>query len=148
MSEERRQILNMLAEGKINADEAEKLLVAIEKDRSDGRQEAGACSGPTESGKKLKSFCILVEPKEGSPGGKKEKVNIRIPIQIIRAGMKLGSILPRGAKEKVNEVLKEKGIKLDLNNLNGDAAEKLFCGLGEFSIDIDDENEKVRIYCE
>ena len=33
MNEQRRQILEMLAEGKINADEAERLIAALERDR-------------------------------------------------------------------------------------------------------------------
>jgi hypothetical protein len=148
MSEERRQILDMLAEGKINAEEAEKLLMAIEKDASQKQEKPEFVSDSTESGKKLKSLCIMVESKTGTSGGKKEKVNIKVPIQIIRAGIKLGSVLPGDAKEKVNEALKNKGIDLDLNNLVGDTTEKLYRGLAELNIDIDDENNKVRIYCE
>ena len=148
MSEERRQILDMLAEGKINTEEAEKLLMAIEKDTSQKQKKPEFISGSTESGKKLKSFCIMVESKAGNSDGKIEKVNIKVPIQIIRAGIKLGSVLPGDAKEKVNEALKNKGIDLDFNNLAGDTTEKLYRGLAELNIDIDDKDNRVRIYCE
>jgi len=43
-----------------------------------------------------------------------EKVNIRIPFQLLRAGIKLASVVPVDVQGKVNDALKEKGINIDL----------------------------------
>jgi hypothetical protein len=142
MSEERRKILNMLAEGKISADEAERLLEALGKRESGGESEGKI--QPQHKGK-LKCLKIQVEPKSGES---KDKVNIKIPLQIIRAGIKLGSVIPGNTKDKINEALQEKGIALDINDLKGDSLETILESLCEMSIDVDDDDEKVRICCE
>ena len=81
MNEERRKILDMLAEGKISVDEAEKLLAAISSD------EAGQKRSDEESvtGVKLpfKYLRVQVEPGSGSGGG--ERVNLhRLPLNQFR----------------------------------------------------------------
>ncbi len=139
MSEERRKILNMLAGGKITASDAEKLLDALNK-----REPAEEKEKPTVK-RKMKCLKIEVKPKGDN---KKEKVNITIPLQVIRAGIKLGAVLPSGAKDKVNEALREKGISLDVNELKGDSIEGILESLSEMSIDVDDDDESVRIFCE
>ena len=139
MSEERQKILNMLAEGKITADDAEKLLDALNKRESTEVEEKSVHKG------KMKFLKIQVEPKSGE---KKDKVNIKIPLQIIRAGIKLGSVIPGEAKDRINEALQEKGIALDINDLKGDSIEGILESLSEMSIDVDDDDEKVRIFCE
>jgi len=55
MSEERMRILNLLAEGKISAEEAEKLLAASEK----------AVKAPNVKSAAGKYFYVQVDPKEG-----------------------------------------------------------------------------------
>ena len=43
MNEERRQVLQMLAEGKVTADEAERLIDALERDEPDPDQDREDC---------------------------------------------------------------------------------------------------------
>jgi len=96
MSEERRKILEMLQEGKISVDEAERLLSALSSPEVEERE------SPSEKGK-LKYLRILVEPGPGSE--EKERVNVRVPLKLIRAGLKLASFIPKHAQTKVNEEL-------------------------------------------
>lgn len=139
MSEDRQRILKMLADGKISVAEAESLLDAL-KQRS---SEEGI---QTEREKKvLKYLRIQVDP--GAHGGK-EKVNIRVPLQLIRAGAKLASVIPSDARDKANQALHEKGVGFDLNDLTGENLDKVIETLGELSIDVDSEDEKVKIFCE
>jgi hypothetical protein len=142
MSEERKKILNMLAEGKISADDAERLLDALNK-RESG-DDGGEKIQPQHKGK-LKCLKIQVEPKSGES---KDKVNIKIPLQIIRAGIKLGSVIPDDAKNKINEALHEKGINLDVNELEGDSIDRVLESLAEMKINVDDDKDVVRIFCE
>jgi hypothetical protein len=151
MSEQKKKILGMLAEGKISVDDAERLLAAVDKG------EATGATGPAEhpesepkAGRKPKFLCVKVNAKEGKSigHGKHEHVNIRIPIALIKAGVKLGSVLPDSAKGKVSEKLGSHGIALDLNNLSGDSLDEFLEALQQTHIDIDDEDESVKICCE
>jgi hypothetical protein len=135
MSDERRRVLDMLAGGKISAAEAERLIEKLEEsaDRSGTRQaEIGGSVGT-----RVKYLRVVIEGRDGRP------VNIRIPLSLVRAGLRLGAMLPADANEK----LAERGIDLSaLSNLDG---EELFRALEELAIDIDSsDGEHVRIFCE
>ena len=95
MQEDRKRILNLLAEGKITAEEADRLLGAIAV--SPGGV-GGADSPPAEK-TRINYLRIIVEPL--GEDGKGERVNIRIPLRLLRAGMKLTSLLPKSAGEKI-----------------------------------------------
>ena len=137
MSEERKQILEMLAEGKISVDETARLLDAI--NQNDAEQNTKPLSD-----KKPKFLHVQVE---GCKGSKHENVNIKIPIMILKAGMKLGSLMPDKAKDKFSTHLGEKGINLDLGKLESADIDIIVEALSETSIDVDADDEKVRIYC-
>ncbi len=146
MSDDRSQILNMLKEGKISVSEAEELLDAIGKSSDDsGVVKKGA--SPPSSRKNPKYLHIKVE-EAGKNGGKGENVNIRVPIQLLRAGVKLASVIPDKAKSKVDTALKDKGLNISFDDLEGDKLNELVESLAELSIDIDSEDEKVTIFCE
>jgi hypothetical protein len=139
MGQERKQILEMLSSGKISTDEAESLLEALESGKVADEPKELETSGETP-----KYLRIEVEPKYG-PG---EHVNIKIPIKIIRAGVKLKSILPASAKAKVNTALGEKGMQINLDEINSESLDKILEALADFKINYEDNKEKVRIYCE
>jgi hypothetical protein len=139
MSNERARILKMLAEGKISVDEAGELLDALSTATAAAETPVAAATG------KPKYLRVQVDP--GNRAGK-EKVNIRVPLQLIRAGAKLTSIIPGEAREKVNRALREKGVEVDLNDLSSGGMDGIIEALTELSIDVDDGDEKVRIFCE
>jgi DNA-directed RNA polymerase subunit F len=139
MSEERKKILEMLANGKISVEEAEKLLSAISE--SDGE----SIPGTKTEASKLKYLRVVVEPGPGSTN--EERVNIRVPIKLIRAGIKLASLLPNDVQGKVDGALKEKGISLDFSQINEENLEEIVESLRDLTVDVEGE-ERVRIYCE
>jgi CRISPR/Cas system Type II protein with McrA/HNH and RuvC-like nuclease domain len=140
MNEERKKILEMLAEGKINADEAERLISALE---SAGVTDSGELRSAT--GTPLRYLRVLVEP--GKDSENHEKVNIRVPLKLIRAGLKLTSFIPKDAQHKVNQALQEQGINADFTNLKPDDLEEIVHQLNDLSIDVEGK-ETVRVYCE
>ena len=143
MNKEKRKILEMLQKGKINVDEAERLLSAISGNSTTASdQESISTISP---GRKLKYLRVLVEPTSDSKNG--ERVNIRVPINLIRAGLKLASFIPKHAQEKVDEALKEKGIGMDINKLKPEDLEELIMNLNDLQVEVEGE-EKVRIFCE
>lgn len=135
MNEERKKVLEMLANGKISADEAERLLEALENRTS----ETSPTTPPTGTGLPKYLF-VKVDSKSG------DKVNIRVPIKLIQAGIKLKSLLPQDAQDKINAKLSEKGINLD--DFNTDNLKDLLDALTELEVNVDDQKgDKVRIYC-
>ena len=80
---------------------------------------------------------VLVNSSDG------DEVNIRVPLQLVRAGLKLSTVLPNDAKEKITE----KGI--DLSKLGELEGEALIEALRELSVDVDSsDGDVVRIFCE
>jgi hypothetical protein len=139
MAEERKKILEMLAAGKLSVDEAERLLEAV------GGDEPSASPGP---GAVAKSRCkylrVLVED-----GPKGEKVNVRVPLGLIRAGIKLGGLIPEGARGRVNEAMRAKGLDFDLDSLDAKTVEELMMAFSELKVDATSgAGESVRLFCE
>jgi len=129
----------MLANGKISIEEAERLLAAISE------PERESFPGKRTEASKLKYLRVVVEPGPGSE--KDERVNIRVPIKLIRAGIKLASLLPNDVQGKVDGALKEKGISLDFSQINKENLEEIVESLRDLTVDVEGQ-ERVRIYCE
>ncbi|MCK5126994.1 MAG: hypothetical protein KAR42_12125 [candidate division Zixibacteria bacterium] len=143
MSEEKKKILQMLSDGKIDVEQAEKLLTAVGK--SSDREPNEAKTKPSGNGKP-KFLRVKVIPKEGHRH--KEEVNIKIPVMLIKAGIKIGSVIPGKSQDKISEHLKKRGLDVDLGKLDDNSLDAILTALGETAIDINDEKERVRIYCE
>jgi hypothetical protein len=139
MSEERKKILEMLAEGKINVEEAEKLLSAISESPSES-----TASEKTDK-VRLKYLRVIVEPGPGSDNT--ERVNVRVPIKLIRAGIKFASLLPKDVQGKVDDALKESGISLDFSQIKDENMEEIVESLRDLTVDVEGK-ERVRVFCE
>ena len=142
MIENRKRVLDMLAEGKITSDEAERLLYAI--DRPPASSET-AEEQPRPAAKYLR---VVVEPGVDGGGNGGERVNIRIPMALIRAGVKLAALMPADAATGINEALRTKGLDLDVRSLKTDELDKLIDALRDLEVDVDSPDERVRIYVE
>jgi hypothetical protein len=147
MTDNTKRILELVAQNKISVDEAQKLLDLVEKEHTaENKQDI------PETGKTWKDvpkyLRVVVEPAGGDHSGSgSERVNIRVPVALIRAGMKLTSLIPSDAVEKANVALKEKGIDMDLNKIKAADIEPLIDALSELEIEVNDE-KKVRVYME
>ncbi|GAA5021580.1 SHOCT-like domain-containing protein [Streptomyces siamensis] len=143
MNEQRRQVLQMLAEGKITADEAERLIDALE------RQQPEAPQG-TESRAKArpKYLRVVVNAADDSSGDGQSRVNIRVPLQLLRAGVRLTSLIPPQARAKVNAQLNQSGVPIDLAELKPQHLEELIEQIDDLTVDVDDPDGKVQIFCE
>ena len=161
MNTERMKILEMLKEGKISAEDADRLLdklaqldrepedddVVIDEDSIHGAV-ASAVATAKEAAQAVKLkvkakasgrkfFCIKINTANG------KNINLRLPLAVAKAGVKLSALLPQSATDS----LKEKGINLDeLTQLKGD---ELTGAIEELDINIDtDEGDSIRIFCE
>jgi hypothetical protein len=148
MSEHRRQILQMLAEGKISADEAERLIAAAEEPAS-----AGPANG-SESDAKPRPKYLRVQVDSEDDGGHDgpTKVNVRVPMQLLRAGVKLAGLIPAQALDRANDAMHKEGIAIDLTQIKPENLEDLIENLSDLSVDVDQKDRenkvKVKVFCE
>lgn len=143
MNEQRRQILQMLAEGKITADEAERLIDALEREQPESPP--GATPRPKPRPKYLR---VVVNSEDDSGGDGPSRVNVRVPLQLLRAGVRLTSLIPPQALTQVNTKLHESGVPIDLTQLKPQQLEELIEHLDDLTVDVDEPGTTVRVFCE
>lgn len=147
MSENKKKILDMLAQNKISADEAYRLLDVIE---SGGSKQEGTDKGGAAMKAKAKYLRVTVLPdSEKEHSGNVDRVNVRVPMSLIRAGIKLTSLIPPEARDKVNSALREKGIDFDVRNVKPEDVEELIEALSDLEVDVlSSKGEKVKVFVE
>ena len=133
MSQEARQVLEMLAEGKVNVQEAEQLLQAVAAGRSE------------EKASEPRYFRILIN-KPAHDGKKAENVNIKVPMTVVRGGLRLGALFPGMLGKK--KIQLENGTELDLSKIHYTDLEAMIKDIGELTVDVDGGDAQVRIRCE
>lgn len=146
MSESEKKILEMLANKKISVDDAYRLLSAL-------RGESGAPEGTratdTAAKSKPKYLRVSVVPGPGHEHDEDaEVVNVRVPISLIRSGMKFSSLLPSEAREKVTDALQNKGIDFDMRNLKPEDLEAIIEALSELEVNVVSSKEVVKVFVE
>jgi len=140
MLEERRRILNMLAAGKISATDADGLLAAMAETKM-----LPPATEVLAAPKSPKYLRVQVEEHDGD----NSKVNIRVPLNLIRAGVRLAALLPAGLHDQINKAMKENGVDFDISKVKPENLEELVDHLPELTVDVDGgKGDKVRIYCE
>ena len=137
----------MLAAGKVNAEQAERLISALDRDESNGATTAVATQPrPTSKAKYLR---VVVD---GTQEGHPLKVNVRVPLQLLRAGVRLSSLIPTQAQGAVNDALRKEGFSLDLSQIKPENIEELIDGLNELTVEVEaadgSDPIKVRVFCE
>ena len=164
MSDEVTQILAMLSDGKITAEEAEKLINALRPatagpsfsfdpgmgfgafggmGRGRGPRRRKWRSHRRHRGHDPRFLRIIVDEDQD---GHKERVNIKVPLKLLRAGISLGGLMPKEAKDKISEALRAKGIEVDPFSLEGSDADEIIEALSDLEIDVDGSGKKVRIH--
>ncbi len=146
MSEAEKKILEMLANRKISVEEAYRLLSAL---RTEGRASEHAAGAAATAKPKPKYLRVSVVPGPGHEHDEDaELVNVRVPISLIRSGMKFSSLVPSEARDKVTDALHEKGIDLDMRNLKPEDVEAVIEALDDLQVDVVSSKEIVKVYVE
>lgn len=123
VSEERMQILGMVEDGKISAEEGMDLLAALEEDNKE--------ISPKTNAKWLKVRVYTLDDKP--------KVNVNIPLSLVDVGLKIA--------KKYDPKLKESGLdQIDIDEI----IEAVKNGAEGNIVDVEDEESKtkVKIYVE
>jgi SHOCT-like protein len=148
-TDDTRRVLDMLAQGKITVDEADRLLKAV----APGRPADAATAGGGEA--RPRWFRINIHKPAKSDGHTPKDVTIRVPIAVVKGGMRLGAIIATFAGEKAAQRMKARGVDLDLSTINGDLSRMngdefaaFLKSLDDMNIEIDDGKSQVRITAE
>lgn len=148
MNEHRRQILQMLSEGKISADEAERLIAAMEEPSATKFVDPNIGV----AAKNPKYLRVVVDSEEDGHHEGPTKVNVRVPMQLLRAGVRLAGLLPAQALHRANHAMQEQGIPIDLTQIKPENLEELVEQLRDLTVDVDQKDAntkvKVRVFCE
>ena len=145
MDENKKRILQMLAEGKISVDEASRLLFLVGEDNKTEIFDNNVRKSKPDA----KYLYVKVTPKEGHQSDHGTgRVNVRIPVALVRAGMKLTALMPPEVADNVNKAIKEKGMGFDIRNLKDEYIEQLINALRDTEIDVDSDEAYVKVYAE
>ena len=138
MSDDTRRILELLAQGKVTVDEADRLMKAVAAPAA----AAGAGERPKPRWVRINVF------KQAKEGKQDKEVNIRVPIAVIKSGMRLGAFIPGYVRDEMRQDLRDKGFDVDFSKLDAAALEAVLNDLGEANIHIESGRAHVRITCE
>ena len=151
-TDDTRRILDMLQEGKITVDEADRLIKALSSDRP---AETATADPATDGRERVRWIRINIQKPASDAGHKAKNVNIRVPIAIVKGGMRLGAIIGTFAGEKAARRMKAEGLDIDLakissdlSQMNGPEFDEFLRSLNETNIEIDDGKSQVRITTE
>ena len=141
MSEDRGRILSLIAEGKVTPADGERLLDALEKDGAGSTATETSSASPHQTGP-AKYLYVKVKSTAG------DNVDVKIPLGLVRAGLKLTSLIPPQAMEEINRSMAEHGMSIDFSSLKPDTIEELIEALREMEVNVDSKNgDNVRVYC-
>jgi hypothetical protein len=187
MGDDRNRILDLLASGRITAEEAARLLDALDAAAGKGDGAAGAAAagaGAGAAGAKTgwpKFFASGAKGTGGAAGGgtagggatgagsgaagsgsgpgghkfmfvkvvseKGDNVHVKIPLGLLRAGLKLTALIPKQASDEINKAMREKGMTFDINNFKPEDIEELIEALSEMEVEVDSNNgDTVRVF--
>ena len=166
MGDDRNRILDLLASGKISVEEATRLLDALDvkSGKSDGTDAAasaktgwpkffasgGGKTGTTgdktaaDGSRNAPKFMYVKVVSE-----KGDNVNVKIPLGLVRAGLKLTALIPKQATDQINKAMAEKGMSFDINSIKPEDLEELVEAMRDMEINVDSNNgDTVRVYAE
>lgn len=140
------RILNMVKNGVITVEEAEKLLSAAEpSDEQKNPRPSEEIALKDNRGRKGKKFRIVVDAANDKLKG--AKVNVSIPLSLIRT---LGPVIVKNLPKETRDELSNSGV--DIIQIITDIESIIDSGLDEDIVNVDtgegDEKAKVRIYVE
>jgi hypothetical protein len=95
---------------------------------------------------------VQVEADESMTGMKgPTTVNVRVPMQLLRAGVRLASLIPKQAHEQFDEAMSRHGVPITLSQIKPENLEDLIDHLEDLTVDVDGKDgnsTKVRVFCE
>lgn len=128
-------VLEMLANGKISVEEAQRLLNQLSVDSQEEASSSESGSVVPKDPRHLKFLRVCVDDEE-------DKVNIRVPLKLIMLGVKLDGIMGDVPKEAISSA------GIDLGSLSALDEADFYEAIAGLQIDVSSEESSVRVFCE
>ncbi|OPL18910.1 MAG: hypothetical protein AVO35_02980 [Candidatus Aegiribacteria sp. MLS_C] len=135
-NESQKKILEMLAEDRITVEEATALLSKL--GRSEEPEEAAGEPEEPQTRKKMPRYLrVIVDSADG------DKVNVRIPLSLIKTGIKLSALVPGDAADRMSSH------GLDLSQLSRLDGDELIQALNDMTVDVESaDGDNVKVFTE
>ena len=75
-------------------------------------------------------------------------MNVRVPLRLLRAGVRLTSLVPPQAVTRINAELAKSGVPIDLTEVKPQDIEEVIEQLDELTVELDDPDTKMQVFCE
>jgi hypothetical protein len=135
-NESQKKILEMLAEDKISVEEATALLSKLgrSEDLEDEVTEVDEGSGKKKTPRFLR---VIVDSANG------DKVNVRVPLSLIKTGIKLSALIPGNAADHMSSH------GLDFSQLSKLDTDELIQALRDMQVDVESaDGDNVKVFTE
>jgi SHOCT-like domain len=141
MGDDTRRVLELVAQGKVTVDEGEQLLSAL-------NAPIVAPDAPEGVSRPKPRWVRIAIHKKAKEGKRDKDVNIRVPIAVIKGGMRLGALIPGLAGEELSAKMRDRGLDIDFSKLDAASIEAVLEEIGETNIEIESGKAHVRITTE
>lgn len=138
--DEKKKILEMLSSGKISVAEAEQLLAAVGADGST------MATDPMAGLERKRPKFLRIEVNTTDENGP-QNVNVRVPFNLLRAGVRLAQLMPASVRDQVQSGLESSGLNLDLSKVRPDDLDQIVDQLADFQVEVNGK-DNVRIFAE
>ncbi len=95
---------------------------------------------------------VQVEADESMTGMKgPTTVNVRVPMQLLRAGVRLAGLIPKQAHDQLDEAFSKHGVPITLSQIKPENLEELIDHLEDLTVDVDGKDGNtthVKVFCE
>lgn len=142
MSDDARQILEMLSSGTITVEEAERLLAAL-KSVSGEVVEMPVRQDSRKAPPRYLHIVGMVGAADGEEG-----FRMRIPLGLLRAGAGMRGLVPDEARQHIAAKLREKGIEEDFFAVPEERIDEFILALADLEFEAGDKDGGIRIYLE
>ncbi len=138
---ERERILQMVADHKLTVDEAAALLQALSTPGSPGADLPAVPDSPGRYPKASPKYLRVQITEHGQ-----DKINIRVPVQLIRAGVQLGALLPPEVQQRMGE----HQWNMNLGNIKPENIDAFIEGLSDLEVNVQEQADgvQIRVYSE
>jgi hypothetical protein len=127
----------MVAAGKLSAEDADELLDALKPKNAPADHTAVATAQPAP-----RFMYVKVVSKDS------DNVDVKIPLSLVRAGMRFTSLIPPMAMAHINDSMSKHGMNFDLNSIKAEDIDALIGSLTEMEVNVNSKDgDNVRVYC-
>lgn len=134
--ESQKKVLEMLSDGKITVEEATALLSKV----GEGDEPEPEASGEEDEAPRRRTPKFLRVVVDSADG---DKVNVRVPLSLIRTGIKLSALVPGNAAEQMSSH------GFDLSQLSKLDGEELINALNDLQVDVESaDGDTVKVFAE